>query len=188
MKTIIPILLVFVLVLSCNVDDSDILDVLDDEEGTAALGTLRATVNGNSFTADNEDDFSGVNGSLLSFGDGFLFFVGGSRIIGLDGLEVVSFGVGGVDVNFDEITSGFEVDLNNSFGYLIEGSYTNTELLTNLNGSLNLDDAYIKITAIDKELKTVSGEFRFSGTEGDTGAMFTVANGVFEDVVYDVTD
>lgn len=180
MKKII-LLTLSILLIGCSSNDDG------DSNGSGGSGFngsyVKATINGNSYDAYDEDEDATTTGSFSDFGQAFIFVIGGSRIVDNTGVEGVSFGITGAD--FDEVTSGFEISLDNNQGYIMNGYYTYATLNQDPTSDFDLSSGFFKVTSIDKTAQTVSGEFNFIGTDDD-GELYTVSNGEFFDVEYTV--
>lgn len=176
--------LIFVLALtiigiSCSVEDS----VPDDILGG---GKVTATINGNKFESAKEYDkveittVSGVYIMVLSAGDA-------EGISKLKGLAVVASGA-----DFSTLSAGktwIEIGDKGEVGKAAAG-YSEDDGSGEANDfDTEITEAiYIKITAIDKSKKTISGEFSFTVVDEDTGKKYKATNGKFTEVSYTLTE
>lgn len=176
MKKILFLFLTLVLLTGCSSnDDSNDLDYLDG-------AYLTAKVNGQNFVAEGNSLFDGVHAQLVEAGPVFAFAIGAASFDGSTNTEAIGIGLGGLD--FNVITAGTEYfaqqeDITVS-GYYSEQDENGTYLSSE--SELN---AYVKITAIDKVNKIVSGEFYFTAIDDDNpNILYNVTDGIFNDVQY----
>lgn len=146
---------------------------------------LEATVNGNTIIAKNEG-FSQVYGKLVKMPGFFQLFVTGVTIDDEKAkgvtMQIIS------EKPFSSVTNGTQWNTNNkALDDLPIGSYferqDDVEVATT---SETTQDAYLKITAIDKVNKSISGEFSFTAKneDGTGNNIVKVTNGVFKNVPY----
>ncbi len=153
----------------------------DDADGSQNLsGTyVTAKVNGVDFFADS--DLSAISAQLYEYNSIFGFGLAAVQYDGGNSASTIGIGLGGID--FDLVTDGFEVSgINQDFN--VSGQYVTSTTGSSAGGASD-EDAYIKITSIDKENQVISGEFYFVAIDNDNPDItYTVTNGIFNDVSY----
>lgn len=176
--------LIFVLALTIIGTSCSVEDVVPDD--ILGGGKVTATINGNKFESAKEYDkveittVSGVYIMALSAGDA-------EGVSKLKGLVLVASGEDYSTLNsgktWDEVGSNDEVNK-------ARAAYSEDDGNSEVNDfSAELTEAiYIKITAIDKSKKTISGEFSFSVVDEDTGKKYKATNGKFTEVSYTLTE
>ena len=87
-------------------------------------------------------------------------------------------------LDLTEVTSGFEVNYVNDDDYLLTGNYTIIVDDLQENEYDVTESANLKITNIDEEAQTISGEFSFVIRDFLTGATVVVTNGEFQGISY----
>ncbi|MCM4156305.1 hypothetical protein DHD80_09855 [Gramella sp. AN32] len=166
---------------SCDTND----DNPNQIEGELGNGETTALVNGESFEAP-----PGSTGGLLQPEAGgsenfYLFNITALVSLNNSGSDRNIIALGLVGSNTDDIEAG-TVWLANGTVRAYTGSYSevrNEEIKVLASSKIGSGDSF-KLTAIDTEAKTISGEFSFSGEDLYSGNTYTVTNGKFKNVSY----
>lgn len=184
MKNKLFILLLF-LVIGCSTDDSN--DTLSNSDLSGIF--IIAKVNGADFEAIPNDLGVPVIAAALVERD-LVFSLAISGIDLNDNLtegEGLALALAGT--NFDEIRNGFEavVPRNEQDSYVFGGEYeiTRTGNSDNTDFEFNEDaPGFFRITRIDKEAQIISGRFEFSVIETNSGEIYSITDGVFNEIPY----
>ncbi|MEM8965381.1 MAG: DUF6252 family protein [Bacteroidota bacterium] len=173
-------LLIISVLFACG-DGSDVLDDIDDiDENDSEEVFVTAKVNGVEFSARGEtfvNASSANNSGFFSLGIGAVDVDQGRAkaialaIVAIDRTEVQ------VDDTFTETDeAGFGATAGYEEGAIGEEAEIETD---------EIQAIAIKITAVDQENETISGEFSFTAIDEDTNTTITVTEGVFNKVPLD---
>ncbi|GEM_PF-7068227 len=173
-KCYLPLCLA-ILFLNCSVEDAvSNLDILDGDDFTAK-------VNGENFRADKEAVT--VKISVIQAEYYSIALVAGDI---LNTTNAKAIGLAMVGPNFDQLSAGKTFDKvsendteGGGAGYSEELGSNNDDIETDF-----IESVFIKITAIDKDKKLISGEFNFVAIDQDKNKKYTVTDGKFKDIPY----
>tara|TARA_R110002049_G_scaffold65035_1_gene170980 strand:+ start:120217 stop:120744 length:528 start_codon:yes stop_codon:yes gene_type:complete len=143
---------------------------------------LSAKINGHDFTVNGGEDFNQIYGVLAKTPMFFQLSISGSTIDnGIAKSIVISIMS---EKSFKTVVQNTEWDSKNeSLGDLPVGFYYEIENdIEKEASSESTEDAYLKITSIDKTKHLISGEFRFTASNGVNN--YNITHGVFTDVSY----
>jgi hypothetical protein len=184
MRYFIPFLLSMLLIACSSDDDSG---SSDDNNGGLGDTFITAKINGNDFEAIPID--RGVPTISAQLVDNGTFF--SLTIAGIDLFENITEGeaiiIAMAGASFDLVFEGAEVNnpVDNPLELTFGGGYAPYET-----GGPNVDfdtdgsSGFLRITAIDKEAQTISGEFEFNVENSDTGEVLQITEGVFNNINY----
>lgn len=184
MKKIIPIL-ISVMLFACSSDDDS--GSTDDDFDGLGDSFITAKINGDDFEAVPVDRGVPTISAELSENAAFFSMV----ISGIDLFEDITEGeaiiIAMTGVSFDLVFAGAEVinPVDNPLELAFGGGYAPYET-----GGPNVDfdtdgsTGFLRITAIDKEAQTISGEFEYNVENSDTGEVLQITEGVFSNINY----
>lgn len=187
MKNTILFLFSIILV-SCSSDDSS---STDDDGGSSGLtgSYITAKVNGNDFEAVPNDNGVPVISAALVEAD-LLFSL---TVSGIDFGETISQGeaiaIALIGSDFDDVVNGLEVvnPVSDSSSFQFVGGYEISSTGGNgFDSDFDESTGFLRITSIDKDSRTFSGQFEFTVTETNTNTTYQITEGVFNDIVYEV--
>ncbi len=162
------------------------------EEHTDEIGFVIANVNGKSFKTPNEDllldnlgKFAGASINLLSN----LYIITISAIDVQDGLgQPKNIGLVIIDTDFNTLEVGkvfntvaLNIATPGAGAWYLENSEFDTDETLFKEG---LQEIVIKITALDRENKLISGEFSFERLEPETNTHYSITDGKFTNLPY----
>ncbi|GMN06983.1 hypothetical protein MTsPCn5_23720 [Croceitalea sp. MTPC5] len=186
MRYFIPLLLSMVFIACSSDDDSG---STDDDNPVLGDSFITAKINGDDFQAVPMDRGVPTISAALSESPAFFSLV----ISGIDLFEDITEGeaiiIAMAGSSFDLVTEGAQVNnpVDNPLELTFGGGYAPYET-----GGPNVDfdtdgsSGFLRITAIDKEAQTISGEFEFSVENSDTGEVLQITEGVFNNIDYGV--
>ena len=173
----ISIALCFILT---NCSPEEIKDRIEDEFGGTDGTDFVAKVNGKQFGASLEN----VHAYITVTENVYTVAIGAGAVEGLTLGKAIAIAFSGSD--YDELNAG---STHNS----TEGQYPAgagyEEHYTDSNEDYETDEVesiYIKVTAIDKSNLTISGEFNFTAIDEDTNTTYTVTDGKFTNIPYEI--
>lgn len=183
MKNIVPILFL-ILLSSCDSDDSGTTIGANGSTDTF----ITAKVNGSDFEAvPNEMNLPTLSAALIQ--TDILFSL---TITGVDFSdtitqgEVLAFSL--IGPNFDDVVDGLEVvnpvTDTNSLQFVGGYDISQTDGDDNQDFEFDSDTGFLRITSIDKESQTVSGEFEFTVIETNSGTSVQITEGLFNNIEY----
>lgn len=170
---------------ACGTDDevNDILEDIGDNQTQNGIASIKASVNGNEFSASGVF----VTSALSSLGNGsYSLAIGGARInnginyglvVGIVSTDFSRLSVGDTFVGDDSealMIGYYTLDDNNANDFRAESEMENNNTLT--------------ITKIYREAKLISGTFSYDAIDEDTNNVYEVRDGEFTDVLYDDSD
>lgn len=166
--------------------EEQIEDILDEE----TIGSITAKVNGVNFATSNVKEFLIAS---VSISEEFyiITIVGVDAQSGTKNAKVMGLYMLGQDFN--------NVDTGKTYDTVLEDLFVDGALAAyheNIDsddddsddsffGPNEIEEIFIKITALDREKKIISGEFNFKGTNEETGVFYEVTNGKFTDIAYE---
>ncbi len=172
-KYFILLPLLFFLFTACSVEDA-VGDVINGNAVTAKI-------NGKDFGAPKEL----VSAKIQLISNVYVISIGAGDADGINLIKGIILATSGLD--FDTLKAGktwssVSTDPNN----IAEAGYTEDDRNNEVNDFETeiTEDIFIKITAIDKEKKLISGEFNFVVVDEDTNKKYTATNGKFTDIPY----
>ncbi len=174
-KTFFLLSISFFLLSACSVED--VIEQLVDE------GDFTAKVNGDNFSAEKAAIVAKIDTNINQSN---LYYIGiaAGDIVSTE--KVKGIGLVMVGSDFDQLSAGEtfdEVSENDTegggAGYSEDLGTSDVNIDTDL-----IESVFIKITAIDKDKKLISGEFNFVVLDEDTNKKYTVTNGKFTDIPY----
>lgn len=172
-KSFLSISLILLFFLSCTVEDA--IEQLLDE------GDFTANVNGDNFSANK----AAIAVKINQLGFYSIGMVAGD-IVSTEKAKVI--GLAMVGPNFDQLSAGKtfdEISENDTegggAGYSEDLGSNNDDIETDI-----IESVFIKITAIDKDKKLISGEFNFVAIDEDKNKKYTVTNGQFTNIPYQI--
>ena len=171
--------LLLIVFTSCNKDDDATTEMGLD-------GQISARIDGESFTSEAFDGAVEASFSEVDLGDTkyFVMAIGGADLSS-NSLRAVGIAFGGFD--FSNVTAGSEFKgISNEEGNPFAlGTYQLERDIDEINASSeNTSSATIRITAINREQRLISGEFSFTATDEETNESYNVTNGVFTNIPY----
>lgn len=184
MKKIISILFALLLV-ACSSDDNS--GSTDGDNGGLGDSFITAKINGNDFEAIPIDRGIPTISAELDENSAFFSLV----IAGIDLFENITDGeaivIAMAGVSFDLVFEGAQVNnpVDNPLELTFGGGYAPYET-----GGPNVDfdtdgsSGFLRITAIDKEAQTISGEFEYNVENSDTGELLQITEGIFNNINY----
>ncbi|PKA99455.1 hypothetical protein B0O79_3166 [Flavobacteriaceae bacterium MAR_2009_75] len=184
-------------------DESDNDD--EDEDGSTVTGKLTAKVNGEEFKNWGQDDIKYFDLGLLdpkdfepqatvdfaTFSDlseseqTYTIWIGAYDFdLGIKEVKFMFLYLAGKD--FQSLAAGHTFE--QIFDIRFEGAtagYTenkNTYDDSEGSGTDEIEEIFVKITAIDHVKKLMSGEFNFKGKNSETDVVYEISDGVFKDI------
>ena len=166
--------------ISCSSNDDGIIaeeEVMEMSENPNEDQLFSATINGEAFNPPNDFVAGSVAIESGFYAIGIVAGVPTSTTTG-KGIALAMIGL-----DFDALEVGEEWNLpatespldGATAGYIQDGIETD-----------EIQEISVVLTAIDKEERTFSGTFRFIALDEETNIIYTVTNGVFRDVLYDL--
>ena len=176
-----------------NVTEDD-----EDEKEEEIIGSITAKINGQPFKTPKIPWLVyGANAAL--YGEYYYFYLTGVDVeLGLKKARGIGLVMTGK--NFNTIEKGkiwnkpyTDLFLEGASGWYSEQKEVNEDDENNNDDDSNtlfdseeLESIYIIITAIDHEKGLISGEFNFKGTNKETGITYTIADGEFVDIQFEI--
>lgn len=194
MKRLIYFLCISIVLISCSGSDDSSDSNPNDGQPQSSETFIRATVNGNVFMASpNADGSQRVEAALAETGfqDIYLLNIVGVNLNSTTEGESVFLFLNGQD--FSSVGSGFEyVDTEADDEELLigfAGLYTD-DVVDDGEGDYGYveNSGTFKITSINKTTQVISGEFNFTSTNNISGEVYTVTDGVFNNINYSISD
>lgn len=141
-----------------------------------------AKINGSDFVPTPKDGFSQIFGVLAKTPMFFQLSISGSTVIDNVGKTIVVSIMS--EKRFKNVGPNTVWDSKNNIGEgFPSGHYFEVQNDNEKEASTeSTEDSYLKITSIDKVKKRVSGEFRFTASDGVN--TYTITDGVFTNVSY----
>ena len=168
-------------------NDTETEEPEEDVTAENRYGSLTATVNGEEFKTPDLEDFVGAE---IDVSDGFfsISIVGADIRLGLNRVQAITLAILGPD--FDSVQEGSTYTKQFDGLSLDEAAFG--IYAQNIAGEDGQDEGegtvsqeiFIKILKLDENLKRISGEFNFRGTDEETGNSYNVTDGVFSNVPY----
>lgn len=177
--------LLSMLLIACSSDDDS--GTSDENNGGLGETFITAKINGNDFEAIPID--RGVPTISAELDENAAFF--SLVIAGIELFENITEGetiiIAIAGASFDLVFEGAQVNnpVDNPLELTFGGGYAPYET-----GSPNVDfdtdgsSGFLRITAIDKEAQTISGEFEYNVENSDTGEVLQITEGVFNNINY----
>lgn len=176
-KSFLSIPLILLFFLSCTVEDA--IEQLVDE------GDFTAKVNGDNFSAEKAAIAVKINTNINQSGLYSIAMIAGD-IVSTEKAKVIGLVMVGPD--FNQLSAGkiFEEISENDTegggaGYSEDLGSNNDDIETDI-----IESVFIKITSIDKDEKLISGEFNFVAIDEDKNKKYTVTNGQFTNIPYQI--
>lgn len=176
MKKLILLFMLSIILSNCSSNDDSDSDLFENPSGSY----LRANVNGENFVTNGVLD--GVSAQLTESSSIFAFALSAAVYDGNSFIRTVSFGIGGGDSG--AFTNNFEVTSTDE-GFTVLCYYIEANANGDSTGGVSEDNAYIKITSIDRVNKIISGEFNFVAIDTNNPNLnYVVTDGVFNEIEY----
>ncbi len=162
--------------------ESALENLAEDVVGDVIDGTdFTATVNGTDFGTS----IANVSAQITVNSGVYAIALGAGDAEGISKLKAIALAMSGFD--FESLEAGrtwntMEDEQGNAgAGYEedIAGNETGDDVSTD-----TTTEIFIRITAIDKEAKLISGEFNFVAIDEDNGITYNVTDGKFESIPY----
>jgi len=177
------LLLVLLTFSSCSSDNSE--DMIDE---MTSNGGASFTARVNNMDFDAESDFIDANVTIQS---GFyVISIAAGDPLDQNNAQAIALGMFGTD--FDSLESGQQwnviPDNQNQFMDVAVGGYAfgiATDQITDT-GTTDVTQINVRLTCIDRDRRLISGEFNFVALEEETNTTFTVTNGVFTNILYEM--
>lgn len=175
--------LIFLLLSACTVENA-IEDVI--EENIKDGNDFTAKVNGTNFNAAKGGVFMEVQEGP-SF---YYIIIAAIDTKGSSKADAILLAMIGAD--FNEFDSGkiFEHTFEENVNNIIDGAgarYSNDWDSDDSDFDKEyIESVYIKITALDRDKKLISGEFNFVSIDPDSGNKYTVSDGKFTNILYKI--
>ena len=184
MKKIIFILLLATTFSCSNSDDSP------TEELLIPGNKLTAKIDGQNFAALDESTSAGFSqaNSVTA-----ILIAGGSTNPSSSNFSTEAIGIALTIIQESEFTASSQWYVNSDNGdIIVAGAYSRGDSLNDTSNIIEassdtdqLSSARIRITKLDRTLKTISGEFEFTAEDEETGQIYTITEGRFNDIQYD---
>ncbi len=179
--------------ISCSAIEEEVDKFEEEEEEEEVIGTMTALVNGEAFESYIIGDGESVSATInIVSTEVYLGAISGFDFTaGLTKPKVIIFDFVGED--YETLSNGKVYDTITP-DFLSEGAFAwytqnNGEDGNEGFGTLEeLEEVYVKITSIDKEKMLISGEFNYKGTSSATGKMYTISNGVFSNITFELEE
>ncbi|MHA7056482.1 hypothetical protein ACWGOQ_0004640 [Aquimarina sp. M1] len=184
MKRLIPILFSILLVACSSDDDSD---SNDDDNAVLTDSFITAKINGNDFEAVPVDRGVPTISAELVQNEAFFTFT----VAGIDlGAEItqgeaIAFSLAGT--SFDLVTEGVQINnpITNPLALQFAGGYSsNGTEGENFDFDTDGSSGFLRIDMIDRQEGIISGAFEFEVENSDTGEVFQITNGIFNNISY----
>ena len=184
MKRLIPILFSILLVACSSDDDSD---SNDDDNAVLTDSFITAKINGNDFEAVPVDRGVPTISAELVQNEAFFTFT----VAGIDlGAEItqgeaIAFSLAGT--SFDLVTEGVQINnpITNPLALQFAGGYSsNGTEGENFDFDTDGSSGFLRIDMIDKQERIISGAFEFEVENSDTGEVFQITDGIFNNISY----
>ena len=175
-----------------EMDNEDKDDDNDNDDDDQPITTFAASINETEFIASTLLSQS-LTGAAVNIGNaGYTMVITGQYLSqDLKSTQIIIIYAFGVD--FDELAANTEFNIvSNILGTEVPGAFAiyggdpDTENDGDNFGTEVLEEIRVKITAIDKEKRLLSGEFSFVVLDEDTNQEYKVTDGVFSNLEYDL--
>lgn len=174
------VFLFFLSALLFNCSSSD-----DSSSNNMGDSYISAKIDGTNFIATGGSIVNSIHAQLIESESYFSMLISGLVVDESYNSQSIGIGFGGTD--FNSVVTGLEA-VGSDDMYSLSGYYSFGDSETN-NSSESDEDEYLKITSIDKENQTISGEFRFVAIDDDESSItYNITNGVFNNIEYTVQD
>lgn len=185
MKRIIPILFLIFLVACSSDDDSN---SMGDDGQVLSDSFITARINGDDFEAIPVDrGVSTISAQLVQSEAFFTFTIAGIDLSAdITQGEAIALSMAGS--SFDLVTDRVQINnpITNPLALQFAGGYSsNGTEGENFDFDTDGSSGFLRITAIDKEARIISGEFEFSVENSATGEILQITNGFFNNINYD---
>ncbi|WP_423997143.1 hypothetical protein [Maribacter sp. IgM3_T14_3] len=184
MKRFLVILFAMILTACSSDDDSGLTD---DDNGNLSDSFITAKINGNDFGAVPVDrGVSTISAQLVQNEAFFTFTIAGIDLgVEITQGEAIAFSLAGT--SFDLVTEGLQINnpITNPLALQFAGGYS-----SNGTGGENFDfdtdgsSGFLRIDMIDKQEQIISGAFEFEVENSDTGEVFQITDGTFNNINY----
>ncbi|PIB38345.1 DUF6252 family protein [Maribacter sp. 4G9] len=184
MKQIIPILFSILLIACSSEDDSNFMD---DDGQVLSDSFITARINGNDFEAIPVDrGVSTISAQLVQSEVFFTFTIAGIDLSAdITQGEAIALSMAGS--SFDLVTEGVQINnpITNPLALQFAGGYSsNGTEGENFDFDTDGSSGFLRITAINKDAQTISGEFEYNVENSDTGEVLQITDGVFNNISY----
>lgn len=167
--------------IACKTDDiSDLDDLIDDDDDDLSGAYVTAKVNGEQFTSLE----AGLSATFEETDTYFVISVGAVSI-STGKAKGLALAVAGVNSGQVAVGSTF-TDIESEDGLGANAGYAEGPI-SDPGSDVDTDELleiYIKITAIDRDSKTISGEFNFKALDEETNVTYTITDGIFNEMPY----
>ncbi len=186
MKRFIVFICSIMLTACSGEDDSGLTD--DDNDGLTG-SFITARINGNDFEAIPVDRGVSTISAQLVQGEAFFTFTLAGIELSEDITqgEAIAFSMAGL--SFDLVTEGVQINnpITDPLSLQFAGGYSSNGIEgENFDFDTEGGTGFLRITAIDKQERIISGEFEFDVENSDTSELIQVTDGVFNNIEYTI--
>ena len=179
-KFIPPFLLITFSLIACKSDDvSDLDDLLNDDDDLKGAH-VTAKVNGDQFTSADD-----ALRATFEETDMYFTLAFGAVSVSSGKARGIALGVAGLSSEPLEVGATFTNEETDE-GIGVEAAYSEGPV-NDADADVSTDELLeisIKLTAIDRDNKTISGEFNFKALDEESNKTYTITEGMFSEIPY----
>lgn len=176
-----------ILLTACSSDNES--NFMDDDGGVLGDSFITARINGDDFEAMPVDrGVSTISAQLVQNETFFTFTLAGIDLsTDITQGEAIAFSLAGL--SFDLVTEGVQINnpITDPLALQFAGGYSSNGIDgENFDFDTDGSSGFLRINMIDKEARIISGAFEFNVENSDTGEVFQIRDGVFNNINYTV--